>query len=82
MSIKKDWVHGPDDEFDALFKKYCQTVVANTSGADPVWPHIPAVRVTERGFPGPFFWAGGSRGLPCAADWPRIGQTPARQSRP
>jgi hypothetical protein len=47
MSIKKDWVPGPDDEFDALLKKYCQMVVANTSGADPVWPRIPAARVTE-----------------------------------
>jgi hypothetical protein len=43
----KDWILGPDEEFDAQYKKYCQVVSKNTSGATPVWPHIPAARVTE-----------------------------------
>jgi hypothetical protein len=43
----KDWVPGPDVEFDAFFKKYCQVVNLNTTGADPLWPHIPADRIAE-----------------------------------
>jgi hypothetical protein len=47
MSSGKDWVPGPDAEFDAFFKKYCQAVGVYTSGSSPVWTHIPADRVTE-----------------------------------
>jgi hypothetical protein len=45
--VRKKWIPGPDKEFDPFFKKYCQTVSVNTSGANPVWPHIPAARATE-----------------------------------
>ncbi|MDR1307651.1 MAG: hypothetical protein LBK74_08775 [Treponema sp.] len=43
----KDWIPGPDTEFDAFFKKYCQGVTLNTSGSTPLWTHIPVTRVTE-----------------------------------
>jgi hypothetical protein len=36
-----DWIPGPDEDFDPFYKKYCQTVGANTAGANPLWPHIP-----------------------------------------
>jgi hypothetical protein len=43
----KDWVCGPDEKFEAQYKKYCKVVMTNTTGSNPVWSHIPADRVTE-----------------------------------
>jgi hypothetical protein len=42
-----DWIPASDEEFDGFYKTYCQKVTAKTSGATPVWTHIPAARVTE-----------------------------------
>jgi hypothetical protein len=47
MGSGKDWVPGPDTEFDIFFKMYCQIVSANTSGTPQVWSHIPADRAAE-----------------------------------
>jgi hypothetical protein len=44
-----DWIPSGDVEFDAFFKHYIQVVGTKTSGATPVWTHIPAARVTELG---------------------------------
>jgi hypothetical protein len=47
MSSKKDWIPSTDDEFADFFEQYAITVSRNTSGAEPVWTHIPADRVAE-----------------------------------
>ena len=36
-----------DAEFDLYYRNFCQIVTARTSGASPVWTHIPQARVTE-----------------------------------
>jgi hypothetical protein len=43
----KDWILGPDEDFDGQYKKYCQTVSVNTSGTSPNWKHIPPDRIAE-----------------------------------
>ncbi|MDR1248188.1 MAG: hypothetical protein LBK63_02685 [Treponema sp.] len=47
MSSRTDWVPRPDEEFEVFFKKYVVTVKTNTSGATPLWTHIPNERVNE-----------------------------------
>ncbi|MDR1506973.1 MAG: hypothetical protein LBI67_07705 [Treponema sp.] len=45
--MTRDFIPTTEAEFDAKFKKYCQTVTQKTSGQSPQWTHIPAGRVTE-----------------------------------
>jgi hypothetical protein len=45
MGSLKDWVPDPDGEFNVFFRNYCRIAARNTSGANPVWTHIPAARV-------------------------------------
>jgi hypothetical protein len=47
MSSKNDWVPGTDNDFADFLEQYALTVSRNTAGAEPVWTHIPADRVTE-----------------------------------
>jgi hypothetical protein len=47
MNSGKDWIPGPDAEFDKFFKNYRMVVMKYCTGSDPVWTHIPTVRVTE-----------------------------------
>jgi hypothetical protein len=49
MSSGKDWIPHSDEEFAGFFEQYAITVSRNTSGAEPVWTHIPADRVALKG---------------------------------
>jgi hypothetical protein len=42
-----DYIPGPEAEFDAFFKRYCQIVAQKTINDAPVWTHIPADRIAE-----------------------------------
>jgi hypothetical protein len=47
MSSGKDWVPGPDKDFETFYKQYVTTVKTNTAGSTPIWTHIPDERVNE-----------------------------------
>jgi hypothetical protein len=47
MSSGKDWIPHSDQDFEDFFKNYAITVKSNTSGATPIWTHVPNDRVDE-----------------------------------
>ncbi|MDR1899176.1 MAG: hypothetical protein LBQ55_04135 [Treponema sp.] len=47
MAHGKDYVPRRDGDFDRFFKRINQTAVSKTTGANPLWYHIPAAAVTE-----------------------------------
>jgi hypothetical protein len=45
--LGKNFIPTNDAEFNLFSKHICQTVTANTSGTNPLWPHIPQQTVTN-----------------------------------
>jgi hypothetical protein len=47
MPRNRDFIPAKDGEFDGWFRRLTQYVTGKTSGAEPVWTHIPAEAVSK-----------------------------------